>query len=153
MCRVEDRTQKLVQLIRLDPPYRLFVGDKPLVDHVNCNLDGRERGAFADAALKHVEHSLLDCEFDIHHIAVVFLEGLAYLIQVLVELRIVSCKIGNREWGPGACDNILTLGIHQKLAVEYVFSGSGITRERNAGSGVLPHVSEHHSLDIDGGAP
>src|SRR5258706_835 len=56
-------------------------------------------------------------------------------------------------WRWDARDHVLALGIDQDLAVEPFLAGRGIARERHAGRRGLAHVSEHHGLHVDRGAP
>src|SRR6185312_14814548 len=48
-----------------------------------------------------------------------------------------------------ACDDVFALRVDEKLAVELVLSGGGVTRERDARSGIVAQVSEHHRDNID----
>ena len=50
------------------------------------------------------------------------------------------------------CDtrnDILTLSIHQKFAVQLVFTGARITGEGNPGSAVIAHIAKYHHLYVD----
>ena len=49
--------------------------------------------------------------------------------------------------------DVFPLGIHQEFAVENLFAGRRIARERDAGAGLLAGVAEDHCLHVDGGAP
>ena len=52
-----------------------------------------------------------------------------------------------------AGDDILALRVDQEFAVEKLFAGRRIARERNARGARLAAIAEHHRLNGDGGAP
>ena len=52
-----------------------------------------------------------------------------------------------------AGDDVLTLGVDQKLAVKLVDPVGWISCESDAGTGRLTRIAEHHRLHVDGRAP
>ena len=72
--RIDTREQQLLELARLDPRDRLLLGDQPLGDHVDRDLDRRLSSALGCASLEHVELAPLNGELEVLHIAVVLLE-------------------------------------------------------------------------------
>jgi len=56
------------------------------------------------------------------------------------------------DGGADAGDDVLALGVHEELAVEFFFAGARVSREADAGAAVGAHVAEDHCLDVDGGA-
>ena len=55
--------------------------------------------------------------------------------------------------GADSRDHVLALRIRQVLAVDSLFAGAGIARERDAGRAIVAEISEHHRLHRDRGAP
>jgi len=93
----------------------------------------------------------------------VFLQDIADLRKLLVALgkdvfhgrKVALLVLGAVDglWGPDAGDHVLALGIHQILAVEVVLAGRRVAGKGDAGGAIVPHVAEHHGLDIDGRSP
>ncbi len=59
----------------------------------------------------------------------------------------------DRARGADAGHDIFTLGVHQPFTVELVVAGGRVAGEGYAGGGRVAHVSKHHGLDVDSGAP
>ena len=173
---VEYRVQQLVELGRFATQYGGLLVDQPLGQHVHCDLDHRGTGTLAVAALQHPQLAVLDRKLDILHVGEVLLQVVLYLVQLLVYLRhnLLQRRIflgtllfayvlslgptfrtldGDLLRRADTCNDILTLGVDQILAVEDIFTRSGIAREGNARSRVVAHVSEYHRLYVDGGTP
>ena len=93
------------------------------------------------------------------------LKPLADIIELLKKLRHQTLKRrqvpalligrssvnGTRSASP--CNNILSLGIHEILAVKLAFSRGRVAAERNAGRRIIAHVPEHHRLHVDCRSP
>ncbi len=92
--RVELVAQELVDVGRLDPGERLFLGDDALVDHVGRDLDGGRGGPLGGARLEHVELAALDGELEVLDVAVVPLELLADPLELGVDRRHVGLPSG-----------------------------------------------------------
>lgn len=75
-------------------------------------------------------------------------------------LELLACGLearGGLEVGDGlgvsdAGDNVLALGVHQKVPVELLGAVSRVARKGDAGRRGLPLVAKGHGLDVDGGA-
>ena len=61
-------------------------------------------------------------------------------------------KIGNGARIADACDDVFALGVHQIVAVEFLFPVCGVTGKGNARCGGLALVAEDHRLHVHGGA-
>ena len=61
-------------------------------------------------------------------------------------------QVGDRRRVADARHDVLTLGVHQVVAVKDLLARRSIARERNAGSGGVALVAEDHALHVDGGA-
>jgi hypothetical protein len=151
--RGERRAQQLVELLGIDAQERVLPADQLLAHHLDGDADGGVAGPLSDAALQHVERALLDGELDVHHVAVVALEGAADGEQLGVDRGVVALELADRQRRAGTGDDVLALRVHQVLAVEEVLAGRGIAGEGDAGPGVLAEVAEDHRLHVDGGAP
>ncbi len=146
--------QELVELRGVDTATGLLAGDQALLDHFDGDTQGGGGGALAHARLEHPELALLDGELDIAHIAVMILERQENALELLA--RGLEAR-GGLEVGDGlgvadAGDNVLALGIHQKVAVELLGAVGRVAREGDAGRGGLPLVAKRHGLHVDGGA-
>ena len=51
-----------------------------------------------------------------------------------------------------ARDDVLSLGVHEVVAVEFALAGGGVSREGHAGGARLSLVAKRHGLHVDGGA-
>ena len=151
---VELRVQELVELRGIDAAHSLLAGDQALLDHFDSNAQGGSGGALAHAGLEHPELALLDGELDIAHITVMILERQEHALELL------ACGLearGGLEVGDGlgvsdAGDDVLALGIHQKVAIELLGSVGRVARKGDAGRRGLALVAKGHGLDVDGGA-
>ena len=77
--RVKRGVQQLVELAGGHAQDRGFFVDQPFPDHVDGDLDGGRRGAFAVAGLQHVELAFFNGELDVLHILVMFFQDVADL--------------------------------------------------------------------------
>ena len=151
---VELRVQELVELCGVDAAHGLLAGDQALLDHLDGDAQGGGGGALAHAGLEHPELALLDGELDIAHIAIVILERQEHALELLacgLEAR-GSLEVGDGLGVADAGDNVLALGVHQKVPVELLGAVSRVARKGDAGRGGLALVTKSHGLDVDGGA-
>ena len=150
---IELRVQELVELRGIDTAHGLLAGDEALLDHLDGNAQGGGGGTLAHAGLEHPELTLLDSELDIAHIAVVILERQEHALELL------ACGLktrGGLEVGDGlsvadAGDDVLALGVDQKVAVEFLSAIGRVAREGDASRGCLALVTKSHGLNVDGG--
>ena len=146
--------QELVELRGVDAAHGLLAGDQALLDHFDGDAQGSGGSALAHAGLEHPELALLDGELDIAHIAVMILECQEHALEFL------TCRLETRsvlEVGDGlgvadAGDDILALGINQKVTIELLGAVGRVARKSDAGRRGLPLVAKGHSLHVDGGA-
>ena len=85
--RVQRRVEQLIELLRVDTLNRLFLCDQPFIDHVAGDLQGGGRRALAAAGLEHVELAALNGELQVLHVAVVALQAIAHLVELLEDVR------------------------------------------------------------------
>jgi len=140
--------QELLELVDVRSSDRLAAGDEPFLRHLDRDSQGRRRGALAGASLQKIEHTLLDRELDVLHVAVVRLEKLERRRQLHVRLGKSLAHRGNGLRRPRSRDDILTLCVDEELAVVGGLAGRWVPREADAGSGPLPLVAIHHLHDV-----
>ena len=137
---------------RVHAQQRLVPVDELFAHHVDRDLDRRARRPLRAAGLEHEELPALDRELEVLHIAVVLLKTLRDPLELRVDLGQLVLHLCDLRRRAGAGDDILTLRVHEILAVELSGAGVGITRERDAGARVVAHVAEDHRLNVHGGA-
>ena len=151
---VELRVQQLVELGRVDAAHSLFLGDEAFFFHLNGDMQRGGGGTLAHAGLKHPQFALLDGELDVAHVAIVVLENGEHALEFLASFlqAVDMLQLGDGARVANARDDIFALGVHQVVAVEFLLAVCGVAGERNAGSGSLALVAEHHALHVHGGA-
>ena len=150
---VELRVQELVELCGVDAAHGLLAGDEALLDHLDGDAQGGGGGALAHAGLEHPELALLDGELDIAHIAIVILERQEHALELLacgLEARSVL-EVGDGLGVADTGDDVLALGVDQKVAVELLGAIGRVARKGDAGRGGLALVTKSHGLNVDGG--
>ncbi len=157
--------KKLIKLRGLHPHHRIPFGDKLFFDHVHRHIQSRCTGTFSDTRLQHPESSLLNRELQILHVLVVAFEFVSDRDQLFVKLRILFLKreqvlvliiLGffvKRRRRPGSGNDIFTLCVHEPLAVEFVLTGCGVSRESDTRRTLFSHVTENHGLYVCRGTP
>ena len=149
---VKLRVQELVELRGIDTAHGLFACDQAFLDHFDGDAQGGGGGALAHAGLEHPELALLDGELDIAHIAVMILERQEHALELL------TCGLearGGLEVGDGlgvadTGDDVLALGINQKVTVELLGAVGRITRKGDTRRRGLALVAKGHGLHVDG---
>ena len=109
-------------------------------------------GALAAPGLEHVQLLVLDGELEVLDIAVVLLQVLGDLVELVVGLGQRLLQLRDRLGGADSGDDVLALRVDQELSVELVLAGARVAREADAGARPLARVAEHHGLDVDGRA-
>ena len=144
--------QELVELCGLHPQDRLALVDEPLFLHLDGHAQRGGRGALADARLQQEEAALLDGELDVAHVAVVVLQRLHQLEELLMTFRELVPHRVERFGDADTGHDILTLRVLQEIAVGAVLTRGRVARERDTRAGVVALVAEHHGLDVHRGA-
>src|SRR5659263_124465 len=127
---------------------RLLLCEQLLLHHVHGNLDGRGGGPLPVSRLEHVQDVALDGEFEILHVLVMLLELRGDPHQLVEDLREFLLHVEDLVRGADAGDDVLALRIDEIFAVKLLRARRGIPREADAGRAIVPHVSEHHRLDV-----
>ena len=142
--------QELIELARVDARDRLLARDQALVDHLRRDAQRRSRGALARAGLQEVERPLLDRELDVLQVAVVILEPVER-VDELVErdghpLLHRLDRLGRADAG----DDVLALGVREELAVQLPLARRRVAGEADPSARALAAVAEHHLHDVHG---
>ena len=146
--------QKLVELGGIDTGHGLLAGDQALLDHFDGDTQGGGGGALAHASLEHPELALLDGELNIAHIAVMVLERQEHALELFtsgLEAR-GGLEVGDGLGVADTGDDVLALGVYQKVTVELLGAVGRVARKGDAGRRGLALVAKGHGLHVDGGA-
>ncbi len=162
---IKGRVQQLVKRRRIDAQDSLFLANQPLFRHVDGDLERCRCGALAATGLQHEQLAALHRELDILHIAVMLLEVLTHLTELLEHLRhhlfhgwqvgilFLAAPYGQVLRGTDTGNHVLALCIDEVFAIKLVLAGGRVAGEGNAGGAIIPHIAEHHGLNIDRSAP
>ena len=114
---IEAAVQKRLDLARLDAEHGFVGSYQPLLDHVDGDVDGGLGGALGGPRLEHVELAAFDRELEVLDVAVVVLQLLGDLLELLVDLRQVALQRVDALGLADAGDDVLTLRIEEVVAV------------------------------------
>ena len=145
--------EQSVEVAGVDHHNGFFFGAHTLVNEVAGDLESSLSGSLTVAALEHIELAVFNGELHILHIAVVIFEVVADLDEVGISLRELFGHLSDGHRSANAGNDVLALCVGQELAHKLLFAGGGVTGERNACTGVIVKVTEHHRHHVDGGAP
>ena len=146
--RAEARQQQLREIAGRNAQHGRLLVDQLLLDHVAGDLHRRRAGPLAVAGLQHEQLALFDRELDVLHVAVVLLEHVLDLQQLLVDRLVPLGHLVHRQRRADAGHDVFALGVDEELAVELVLAGGRVARERDAGARVVAHVAEDHRLHV-----
>ena len=141
--------QEHFHLLRGDPADGGLLVDEPLVHHVHGDLHRSTGGTLAVAGLEDVQLVALDGELDVLHVLVGLLEVGGNLEKLVVDSGHGVLELGDGKRGPDAGHHVLALGVHKKLAVEFLGSIRGVAGEAHPGSAVVAEISVDHGDDVD----
>src|SRR4030095_11024233 len=106
---IEDRSQELIELIRLDAQQRFFFINYSLFNHIDGNPNRRETRTFSVASLEHPELAVFNGKFDVLHVAVVLLERFADTLQFARSVGHDVSKLSDRLWCANTRNHVLPL--------------------------------------------
>ena len=150
---IEDRMKQGLERLGIDRQQCLLAGQQALLHGVDGEADGGLGRALGRAGLEQEDATLLDRELDVLHVLVVGLEPREVAQELCMGLGEVFGQRREVFRVAGAGDDVLTLGVGQKVARRGRFSRPLVPAERDAGAGAVAQVSEDHPLDVDRGAP
>ena len=151
---VELRVQELVELSGVDAAHGLLTGDEAFLDHLDSDAQSGGGGTLAHAGLEHPELALLDGKLDVAHVTVVILKRQEDTLKLLtcgLEAR-GGLEVGNGLGVADAGDDVLALGVDQKVTVELLGAVGRVARKGDTGRRGLALIAKGHSLNVDGGA-
>ena len=151
--RVKLGMKKRIKISGVDHENGLFLGAHTLVDEIARDLERGLSRALAVASLEHEELLVLDRELHVLHVAIVGLELLADILELLEDVGHNLLHLRNRHRSADAGDDVFALRVHEKLTHKFSLARRGIARKGDARAGLVVKVSERHHLDVDGGAP
>src|SRR5262249_52398654 len=134
-ARVDDRMQKLIELLRRDTLDGDAGIDEPFVDHLRGDTHCRTGRALARARLQQIQAPALDGELDVLHVAEVTLEALLRLAKLGVGFRQMVRHLVDRERRADSGDDVFALCVDEELTVELPLAGGRISRERDTRAG------------------
>ncbi len=149
---IETRVEHLLQVLGIDAQQRLVLGDQPFPLHLHRGAHHDGGVHLAVAGLQAVEGAALDGELEVLHLAIVLLQLLAQLLDLLRHLRHLFGEAVDGLGGADARHHVLALGVDQVFTVELVLAGGGVAGEGHAGGGVVAAVAEDHGADVHRGA-
>ena len=136
--------QELIELLGLharDGGRRI---DQPLTDHLGRDAHRRRGGSLAVARLEQIQPPAFDGEFDVLHVAEVFLEPVLGSVQLFVRSRETSRHLFNAERRTNSGDDVLALRVEQELPKKGALSRRRIARKCHSRPRIVAHVSEDH---------
>ena len=143
--------EEVVELRGLDPCDRVFAAQQPLLDHRDR---GPHRGGcrpLCRPGLQEIQPALFDRELDVLNVAVVVLEPLHRVFELVERSGERRAHLFERDGATDTGDHVLTLRIQEKLAADAAFAGRGVAAEADTGSAIAASVPEHHPHHVDGG--
>jgi len=88
-----DGIEQTFDILRGDTRNRFVFCNKTFFYHIDCNTESRCGCAFTRATLQHIQFFIFNGELQILHIAVVFFQSLAHLLQLLPRLRKIIAQL------------------------------------------------------------
>jgi hypothetical protein len=149
---VEPGEHQPGQLLAGDPADRLVHVDQALVDQLRGDAEGGRGGALADSRLQHPQLAALDGELDVAQVAVVVLQRVHELHQLVVAGIVDGIQVLQRDGVPDPGHDVLALGVLQVVAVDALGAGARVPGEGDAGARVHAQVAEDHRHHVHGGA-
>ena len=150
---IEDRGEKLAELIGRNAGDRILPGDELFLHHLDRDADGGDTGALAVAGLEHEELAVFDRELEVLHLVEMLFQRGADIFQFAIGLGHFLLKRGDGIGRADAGDDIFALRVDEIFAVKNFFAGGRVAGEGDAGAAFGAGVAEDHGLDVDGGAP
>ena len=150
---IKGSVKQCIEVSRVNCKNSCLLVDLALFDEVICDLQSSASCSLAVTCLQHIQLAMLDGELHILHVMIVILQLLRDRGQLLVDVRKRLLDLIDLHRRTDTGDHVFALRVHQNLSVELILTGSRVSRERNAGTGIIAHVAECHHLDVDSRAP
>ena len=114
--------QELVELVGSDAEHRFLLVDHAFFHHIHRNPDSRRTRALSVPGLQHVQRAIFNGELEVLHITVMLFETRGYFAELVVRRGHHFLEFGDRLRRANAGHHIFSLGVHQELAVEDLFT-------------------------------
>jgi hypothetical protein len=144
--------EEMVELRRVDPRDRVAAAQQPLLYHRDRGLDGGGSGALGGTGLQEVQPTLLHRELDVLDVAVVPLQPVDGLLELVEGGREGCAHLFQRNGQPDSRHHVLALRVQEELAAEAALARGGVAAEADARPAVVALVPEHHLHHVHGGA-
>ena len=142
--RIDHRIEQPLHILRLDSFKSFFNFDQPLVHHVHGHAERGRWRALPRARLQHVQLPVLDREFQVLHVAVMFLERLPHALELLVNFRHELREFVQMHGRANSRHHVLALRVQQEIAKKCLFSGRRVAREAHSRPGIVAGVPINH---------
>ena len=149
----KDGREKLVKLIRGVASDGGLPVNEFLPGHIHGELERRHRRALAVAGLEHEHLAVLNREFEVLHFLEVCFQSLADVVEFGVGGGHFPAELRDGFGRAHARDDVLTLRVDEKFAVEFLHPVGGVAREGDSGAGGVTRVAINHRLHVDGRSP
>ena len=152
-CSIELRMQQSIQIPRVNHGNCFLFGAHSFINQITCNPESSLRSTLAVTALQHIQFPVFNCKLHILHIAVMFFQQVADLYELIVRFRELFGHLCDRHRSAHTGHNVFSLRIDKEFTHQFVFPGSRITCEGNAGTGIVVQVAEYHRHHVNSGSP
>ena len=145
---VKIRMKQLIQRFCFNPAYRFFRRNHTFIHQVAGDLNCRPCGTLAVTCLEEEQLAVFNGKFHILHIFIVRFQFVSDLHELPIAFRQIFLQFGNRLRRTDSCHNVFTLRIDQIFPINPLRARGRISRESNARSGSISHISEYHRLHV-----
>ena len=149
------RVQHRIEVFGSDAHQGFLLGDAPLaltataaLGHLHCHAECCGSGAFPHARLQHPQLAVLDGELRVAHVLVVVFQTGEDVEQFGMHLRELALECVKVLGVANTRHHILTLGVHEVVAVGRVLPRGRVTGETHARAGLVVAISEDHRLNV-----
>ena len=145
--------QQRVKLFWLNHAYSFLWCDHAFVYQIAGNLDCSVSGTFTISGLQHEEFAVFDGELHILHVAVMLLQTMSNIAELIVYVRHDVFEFIDVLWSTNTSNNVFALCVDKELTEQTVFTGCRVTGKCYAGTGSVAGVAEYHGLYVNSSAP
>ena len=126
--------EEKIHLFRFNPVNRFLAGNQSLLDHLHCDPDFCLGGSFPITGLEHPQGSTFDGELHVLHVAVMLFQLACNFTELVINFREFCFQLTDRFCHADSRHHIFSLGIHQKIALEFVPAVGSIAGHGDSGS-------------------
>jgi hypothetical protein len=141
--------EEVVELRGLDPCDGVFTAQQLFLDHRDRGLHSCRCRPLCRPGLKEIQPALFDRELDVLNVAVVALESLDRVFELVERGGERLSHLLERDGAPDTGDHVLTLRVQEELAADPAVARRGVAAEADTGSAITASVPEHHLHHVD----